>query len=74
MAVRPPARDILPTIDVPTLIVVGEHDAISTAYEMRVIADEIPDAAWVEVPGAGHLSNLENPQVVNEAIAEFITL
>jgi 3-oxoadipate enol-lactonase len=74
MAQRPAAYDLLPTIDVPTLVIVGEHDAISTADEMRAIADAIPEAGWVEVPNAGHLSNLENPQVVNEAIAEFITL
>jgi 3-oxoadipate enol-lactonase len=74
MAVREDARPLLETIDVPTLVVVGEHDAISTVDEMRHIADAIPDAGWVMVPGAGHLANLENPQVVNEAIAEFITL
>jgi 3-oxoadipate enol-lactonase len=74
MAQRPAAYDLLPTIDVPTLVIVGEHDAISTADEMRGIADLIPEAGWVDVPNAGHLANLENPQVVNEAIAEFITL
>jgi 3-oxoadipate enol-lactonase len=74
LAVRADAHEILPTIDVPTLVIIGEHDAISTVAEMRGIADAIPDAGWVEVPGAGHLSNLENPTVVNEAIAEFITL
>jgi 3-oxoadipate enol-lactonase len=74
MAIRPAVYDLLPTIDVPSLVIVGEHDAISTADEMRGIADAIPDAVWVQVPNAGHLANLENPQVVNEAIAEFITL
>ncbi len=74
MAVRPDAREILPTIDVPTLVIVGEHDSISTVQEMRGIADAIPDAAWLEVPRAGHLSNLDSPAVVNEGIAEFITL
>jgi pimeloyl-ACP methyl ester carboxylesterase len=74
IALRIDARELLPTIDVPTLVVVGEHDAISTLDEMRLIADAIPDAAWVDVPHAGHLAVLENPAVVNEAIAEFITL
>jgi 3-oxoadipate enol-lactonase len=74
MAVRPDARDLLPTIGVPALVVVGEQDSISTVAEMREIADAIPDAGWVVVPDAGHLAVVENPAVVNEAIAEFITL
>jgi len=74
LAAREDVREMLPTIDVPTLVVVGEHDTLSTMDEMRQIADAIPDAAWVAVPEAGHLALLENPAVVNEAIAEFITL
>jgi len=74
MAIRPDARELLPTIDVPALVVVGEEDSISTVDEMREIADAIPDAGWVAVPKAGHLAVVENPAVVNEAIAEFITL
>jgi len=74
MAIRPDARAILPTIDVPALVVVGEQDSISTVDEMRQIADAIPEAGWVAVPKAGHLAVVENPAVVNEAIAEFITL
>jgi len=74
LAAREDVRDLLPTIDVPTLVVVGQHDIISTVDEMRHIADAIPDAVWVDVPQAGHLANVENPAVVNEAIAEFITL
>ena len=74
LATRVDARPIIRTIDVPTLVIVGEQDAISTVDEMRAIADELPDSVWVAVPHAGHLANLENPAVVNEAIAEFITL
>jgi pimeloyl-ACP methyl ester carboxylesterase len=74
MAIRPDARELLATIDVPALVVVGEEDSISTVDEMREIAGAIPDAGWVAVPKAGHLAVVENPAVVNEAIAEFITL
>jgi 3-oxoadipate enol-lactonase len=74
MAIRPDARELLPTIDVPALVVVGEEDSISNVDEMRQIADAIPEAGWVAVPKAGHLAVVENPAVVNEAIAEFITL
>lgn len=74
MAERPDSREILKTIDVPSLVIVGEHDVVAPVAEMREIADAIPDAVWVVVPGAGHMSTLEGPAVVNEAIAEFITL
>jgi 3-oxoadipate enol-lactonase len=74
LAAREDVQSLLPTIDVPTLVVVGQHDVISTVDEMRHIASAIPDAVWVDVPKAGHLSPVENPAVVNEAIAEFITL
>ncbi len=74
LAAREDVRALLPQIDVPTLVIVGEHDSISTVDEMRHIADAIPDSVWVSVPAAGHLACLENPTVVNEAIAEFITL
>ena len=47
---------------------------ISPVAEMREIADTIPDAAWVVVPHVGHMSTMEDPTVVNQAIAEFITL
>ena len=74
LAERPDSRELIKTIDVPTLIVVGEHDAISPVAEMREMADAIPDSAWVVVPHAGHMAPMEDPAVVNEAIAEFITL
>jgi 3-oxoadipate enol-lactonase len=74
LATRIDAREILPTIEAPTLVIVGEHDSISNVEEMRQIADAIPNAGWVVVPEAGHLSNLENPTVFNTAVMDFITL
>ena len=55
-----------------TLVVVGEHDAISTAAEMRKIADAIPGARYVEIKGAGHMSPLEMPEPVNAALDSFL--
>jgi pimeloyl-ACP methyl ester carboxylesterase len=74
LAVRPDVTELLPGIDVPTLVVVGQDDVIATVDEMQAIADAIPDAAWLVVPQAGHMSPLENPDVFNEALAEFVTL
>jgi pimeloyl-ACP methyl ester carboxylesterase len=72
MAARPDATEWLDGIDVPTLVVVGTHDALSPPGEMREIAARIRGARYVEVPEAGHLAPLENPSAVNEAIRTFL--
>lgn len=72
MAARPDATELLERIDVPTLVVVGAHDALSPPREMREIADRIRGARYVEVPEAGHLAPLENPRAVNEALVNFL--
>ena len=72
MAARPDVRDRLPSIELPTLVSVGADDAISTADEMREIAEALPVSMFTEVPAAGHMSPLEAPDVVNTAILEFV--
>jgi len=72
MAERPDVTAMLPEIDCPTLVVVGLKDAISPPEEMRRIAAAIPNAHFVEVPDAGHMSPVENPAVVNAALGEFL--
>lgn len=72
MAERIDAGSLLPQIDCPALIVVGEEDAISTVEEMRTIAEAISHARFVEIAGAGHMSPLEAPDAVNEAIRAFL--
>jgi 3-oxoadipate enol-lactonase len=74
MAQRPDATPVLATIEVPTLVIVGQHDVIATVDEMRGIAEAIPDAGWVIVPDAGHMAPLENPTVFNQALTEYLTL
>jgi 3-oxoadipate enol-lactonase len=72
MAARPDVRAWLPTMDVPTLVIVGEEDAISPPEEMRQLADAIPGATFVKVSAAGHMAPMENPTAVNTAIREFM--
>jgi pimeloyl-ACP methyl ester carboxylesterase len=73
MAQRSDSADLLPTIDVPTLLLGGEHDEISTPEEMQGIAAAIPGAKFVLVPDAGHMAPIENPTVVNDAIRDFLS-
>lgn len=72
MALRPDVTDLLPTIDVPTLVLVGAEDAISTSLEMQGIADRIPYAQFREIANAGHMSPLEQPTEVNSVIEGFL--
>jgi 3-oxoadipate enol-lactonase len=73
MAQRPDMRGELPKIALPTLVVVGEHDAISSVDEMRGMAQAIPKAQFVVIPQAGHMSPQENPAAFNAALDEFLT-
>ncbi|HVW01081.1 MAG TPA: alpha/beta fold hydrolase, partial [Planctomycetaceae bacterium] len=61
MAERPDVQELLPRIEAPSLVIVGEHDAISPPAEMEQIAQGIPGAAYVVIPDAGHMTPLEAP-------------
>jgi pimeloyl-ACP methyl ester carboxylesterase len=64
-------RDLLPRIAVPTLLIWGELDARSPLSVARQFEEAIPDTELVVIGGAGHVSNLERPEPVNEAVREF---
>jgi pimeloyl-ACP methyl ester carboxylesterase len=72
MAARPDMTSLLPTISVPTLLVAGAEDALTPAKEMQQIADAIPKGEFKEIPDSGHMSTMENPAAVNEAMSKFI--
>lgn len=69
---RPDATAGLEAIAVPTLVIVGEHDAITPPEFAIRMADRIPNARLVIIPGAGHLSNLEAPDAFNRAVSAFV--
>ncbi len=72
MAQRPDATPLLPTIAVPTLILVGESDALTPPAEAERMAAAIPGARLTVIPQAGHLSPLENARAVNRAVLGFL--
>ena len=72
MARRPDVSWRLADIDVPTLVICGESDAITPPAEMQSIAAAIPAATYQQVPAAGHLAPLEQPQPVNAAILRLV--
>jgi len=62
----------LPAIDVPTLCLAGEHDAVAPAKVMRRMAQTIPGAEFRILAGAGHIANMETPAAFNAAVVEFV--
>jgi pimeloyl-ACP methyl ester carboxylesterase len=72
MAERPDCTDLLLQIDVPTLLICGQDDQITPPAEMQKMAEAIPRAQFVQIPNAGHLAPLENPDAVNGAINRFL--
>lgn len=61
-------RAELPSIGVPALVLVGEHDGVTGLEDSRILAQSIPGSRLVVVPGAGHLANQEKPEAVNEEL------
>ena len=64
-------RDLLPRVDVPTLLIWGELDARSPLRVAHEFQEAIPNAELVVIPGSGHVSNLEQPDLFNDAVRDF---
>ena len=65
---RADSRPFLPGIEIPTLVLVGEGDAITPPEVAREMAEMIEWASLVVIPESGHLSTLEQPERVNHAL------
>jgi pimeloyl-ACP methyl ester carboxylesterase len=61
----------LGTLLVPTLLIVGKHDEPCVKVH-RFMADTIPGARHVLIPGVGHLTNLEAPDAFNRVVTDFL--
>ena len=69
---RSDATPGLELIAVPTLVIVGEHDAITPPEVARTMADHISRATLAIIPNAGHLSNSEQPEAFNAAVLAYM--
>jgi pimeloyl-ACP methyl ester carboxylesterase len=72
MALRQDSKDILARYAGPTLVVVGEHDAVTPLEKARQLADLVSGARLEVIPGAGHLSNQEQPERFNAVLGSFL--
>jgi len=60
-------------ITTPTLYLVGEHDQGAPPSTVRRMQEATPAAQYVEIPEAGHLSCIEQPAAVADALASFFS-
>jgi pimeloyl-ACP methyl ester carboxylesterase len=65
-------RDVLPRIDIPTLLLYGDCDQRSPLQVARDLRDRIPSARLEVIPGTGHVSNAEVPDEFNTHVRTFL--
>ncbi len=65
--------DVLPTIRVPTLVIHRTDDVTVDVEAGRTLAERIPNAQYVELPGADHLPWVGDTERISQEIEEFIT-
>lgn len=68
LASRPDRRPLLPSLGSPAIVVVGDADVLTPPERAREIAAAAPRAECVILPGVGHMSALESPAEVAEAL------
>ena len=65
-------REALAAITVPTLLLAGEHDRTAPPEVMQRMSTRIAGSAYVCLPGAGHIANVEAPAAFNHAVVSFL--
>jgi 3-oxoadipate enol-lactonase len=69
---RPDRREELARVRCPTLVVVGTDDVLTPPSEAGAMATAIANAVLIELPGCGHLANLEEPAPFAQALVGFV--
>ncbi len=65
--------ETLKTYRGPSLVLCGAEDNLCPPERHREIADLLPDAELHVLPGAGHITTLETPDSVNQAMADWLS-
>jgi pimeloyl-ACP methyl ester carboxylesterase len=71
MAARPDSIGALAEFRAPTLVLHGAEDTIITEDDARSMTEALPNAELIMIPGSGHLTAVEQPQLFNDAVTEF---
>jgi len=59
------------TVKNPVLFIAGEKDGVTPAA-MKAMSERLKGSRYVEMPGAGHISNMDRPAEFNRALREFL--
>jgi len=70
---RPDQQETLRHVRVPTLVLCGEDDSLCPLHRHELMHNLIPDSTLTVIKGAGHLPTLEQPDLTNEALAQWLT-
>jgi pimeloyl-ACP methyl ester carboxylesterase len=73
MAARTDDVESLASIRVPALVIAGSEDELATEADARAMVDALPNAELLVMPRCGHLTAVEQPDLFNQAVAEFVT-
>jgi 3-oxoadipate enol-lactonase len=69
---RTDTTDFLAKISFPTLVIHGEEDALIPLNQAKAMSGRIPNSQLEVIPHAGHNTNLENPDLFNQALVRFL--
>jgi 3-oxoadipate enol-lactonase len=72
LAERKESCNNLKQVKIPTLIICGSEDAVTPLSQSELLNNAISGSTVKIIKGAGHMSNLEEPEVFNEALKDFI--
>jgi class 3 adenylate cyclase len=66
-------RDVVPSVNVPTLVLHRRHDRLVNVRHGRWLAEHLPDARLVELEGGDHTVFYEHPEATMGEVQEFLT-
>lgn len=66
------AESLLTSVRAPTLVVAAEHDTFTPVRYAEQMARQIPDAELLLVKGASHAAPLEQPDIIDRAVMDFL--
>lgn len=69
---RPDSRPILPSIKVPTVVIVGDCDKITPPEVAREMAEAIPEATLEIIETSGHMALVEQPEQIRGALRGWL--
>ena len=72
MLARPDSHADLERVRVPTLLVCGREDPVTPVHDHEAMAARVPDARLEIIGNCGHLSTIEQPEIVNQVLRNWL--